>query len=189
MTDGDGYSSGHMTVVLGDAKTSKKSAIPFLSSKAGTEKLAFIDKIMNVPNEDLPILMEAVRRSVLEKGYTLVLPEDLGDNHSGMSNDAPTTTFVKRFIAVEGDPISGFKPHPHKYSLDSAHSRAEKGLTVRKVAELKLPDHVQLSPTEEAHSWKSDKLDLNALVLGSRKLKTGDTDSKIRYIEAQKTIQ
>lgn len=81
-----------------------------------------------------------------------VLPASLRQE-LGNSNDASTTTFVKHFLAVQGDPISGFKPHPHKYSLDSAHSRAEEGWTVRKVAELKLPDHVQLGNLNEVSLW------------------------------------
>lgn len=54
MTDGDGYSSGHVTVVLGAAKTGKKSGFSLLGAGSKEEKLAFVDKIMNVPNEDLP---------------------------------------------------------------------------------------------------------------------------------------
>ncbi len=189
MTDEDGHSSGHITIVLGSAKTGQKKGFSRWGKGGEEEKLAFVDKIMNVPNEDLPILIEAVRRSVLEKGYTLVMPEDLGDNQSGLSNYQSTIDFVTRWITRKGDLIPSFKPHSHDYKLDSRYSRAERGLAVRKVAELKLPESAQLFSTQQAHSWKTPKLDLNALVLGSRKLKDGDVDSKIRYVEAQEMLE
>jgi len=187
LTDNEGYSSGHVTVVLG-AVPGKASRIPLLGKGEPERKIAFIDKIQNVPHEDLPIMLEAIRRSLLEKGYTLALPEDLGD-HNGISNAAETREFVKRWIKTQDETIPGFKPHPHSYTFDSQYSRADKGLAVRPLAPLELPGHVKLSPTEEAYAWRAGDLDLNKLVLGSRKLKHGTVEEKIRYIEAQKTIK
>lgn len=188
ITDADGHSNGQLTVVLGALPGKAKSRIPFLGGGGEEKKIAFIDKIQNVPHEDLPIMIEAVRRSLAEKGYTLVLPEDLGD-HNGISNASETREFVKRWVNTTGETLTGYKPHPHGYSLDSQYSRADKGLAVKAVAALELPDHVRLTPTEEGYAWKTKELDLDKLVAGSRRLKDGDTDDRIRYIEAQKTIK
>ncbi len=187
LTDSDGHSSGQITVVLGSIPGSK-SMIPLLGRGKADKKVAFVDKIQNVPHEDLPIMIEAMRRSLDEKGYTLVIPEDLGD-HNGISNAAETREFVKRWIKTTNETLTGFKPPSHEYAFENQYSRADKGLSVRAVVPLELPEHVKLSPLQEAYAWSTKDLDLNALVAGSRKLKHGSTEDRIRYIEAQKTIR
>ena len=187
LTDSDGHSSGQITVVLGALPGSQGSLLT-LGRGTSDKKIAFIDKIQNVPHEDLPIMVEALRQSLGAKGYTLALPEDLGD-HNGISNAPETRELVKRWIKTTGNTLAGFKPTPHTYTLDSQYSRADQGLSIKAVAPLELPDHVKLSPLQEAYAWGTKELDLNALVAGSRKLKVGSTEDKIRYIEAQKTVK
>ena len=89
LTDDGGNSSGHITVVLGRAE-----------SRGQEEKVAFVDKIQNVNNEDIAMMIEGVRRSVEEKGYSLVLPKGLGD-HNGISNSGATRHFIQKNIAVD----------------------------------------------------------------------------------------
>jgi hypothetical protein len=85
LTDAEGYSSGHITVVLGSAPGKAKSRIPSLEHGSDERKLAFIDKIQNVPHEDLPIMI---------------------------SNAAETREFVKRWIRTENETIPDLKLAP-----------------------------------------------------------------------------
>ena len=75
LTDETGYSSGHITIVLGTANKGSQEV-----------QVAFVDKVQNIDNKDIAILIEGVRRSVEEKGYLLALPKDLG-GHNGISNE------------------------------------------------------------------------------------------------------
>ena len=65
---------GHVTVVLGTA-----------DGPSGKEKIAFVDKVQSIANDDLPGMFESIRRSLIEIGYTLAVPVKLGD-HNGISN-------------------------------------------------------------------------------------------------------
>ncbi len=121
-TDLNHHSSGHITVVLGTAKNPKTQK---------EHKVAFIDKIQNVANEDLPGMLEAVRQSVLEKGYLLGIPEDLGD-HNGISNMEATTELVKeKIIPAHSGRLLDFTPHTHDYNFPNSYSRAEDHLSLR----------------------------------------------------------
>ena len=66
MTDSQHNSSGHVTVVLGEALN------PLSGQK---EKVAFIDKLQNVPNQQIPSFLQAVSMSLSERGYKLGVPE------------------------------------------------------------------------------------------------------------------
>ena len=113
LTDEKGFSSGHVTIVLGKAK-----------NKGEKVKVAFVDKVQNVDNSDIAPMLEGIRKSVEEKGYRLALPKDMGD-YNGISNEEVTRGFIAQNIAT-GEGLKSFAPHPHSYKLDSAYSRAEK---------------------------------------------------------------
>lgn len=115
MTDSENNSSGHVTVVLGEAKD-------FQSHK--TYKVAFLDKIQNVPNHSLLNFLTAVSKSLSEKGYYLGIPLAVG-NHNGISNMESLRHFVeKEMLPMLSLKLSMFNPHPHKYEFKNAFSRA-----------------------------------------------------------------
>jgi hypothetical protein len=76
MTDSSFHSSGHVTVVLGEA---------YNPVSGNLEKIAFIDKMQNIPNQKINLFLHAVALSVAEQGYKLALPLEVGD-HNGLSN-------------------------------------------------------------------------------------------------------
>jgi formylglycine-generating enzyme required for sulfatase activity len=122
MTDSQNHSSGHVTVVLGTAKDS-----------VGVErKVAFIDKLQNVPNQMIPIFLEAVRRSLGEKGYLLGVPVDVGD-HNGLSNMDTTRHFIANEVLpkLKTSSLSEFTPHPNQYKFENRYSRAYDKLSVK----------------------------------------------------------
>ncbi len=201
ITDEGGFSSGHVTVVLGEAKEGSQKM-----------KVAFIDKIQNIPIVDLPVVLEAVRRATKEKGYVLALPEDLGDHnsqsyvlepskdvdgHDGLSNEQVTIDFVKGNIKTDSRrTLLGFKPHANDYKSAVGYSRAEQRLALHPVTELLLGDGIVLSlnPIQEPWHLKEVygadyKLDLDRLVEASHDLKNGSLEDKLRYIPSQKAIE
>lgn len=178
LTDEQGFSTGHITVVLGEARSGGQEV-----------KVGFVDKVQNVDNVDLTVMMEGVRRSLEEKGYTLVLPENLGD-HNGISNESVTRNFIGRNIEVDQNHLmTSFSPHSHSYSFENAYSRAHQGLPVRSVLPLKRTQGVEITPGEIQHAWRMSDFNLEKLVQSSIQLKHGDVEDKIRYISSMKTIE
>ena len=108
-------SSGHITVVLGTAQSrSEKSLV----------KIAFVDKIQNIPQAMLLPMLEAVRLSLEELGYRLGLPKNVG-NHNGLSNIEHIRTYMDSEVnALFTHQLEGFKPHENQYNFDRGYSRA-----------------------------------------------------------------
>lgn len=178
ITDVEGYSSGHITVVLGTARINGKS-----------EKIAFIDKVQNVDNVDMPIMIEGIRRSALEEGYILALPKDVGDDN-GISNESTTRIFVKRNILIEAETsIDGFKPHSHEYSFPNQYSRAEYGLLMHPIRELGLNQDIVLNRGVINRPWETSGFRLEELVQASIELKNGDLGDRLRYIPSMRAIE
>jgi hypothetical protein len=122
MTDSEHHSSGHVTVVLGEALNSQTRQ---------KQQVAFIDKIQNVSNLILPTFLSAVSMSLGERGYKLALPIDLGD-HNGITNSDATHFFVKKEILPHlQEVLMDFNPHQHKYSFQNRYSRAEDHLDLK----------------------------------------------------------
>ena len=122
MTDKDNHSSGHVTVVLGEAKN------PLTDQ---TEKVAFADKIQNVPNNKMQMFLTAVSKSLAEKGYILVLPQDVGGPND-LSNLETTTHFVAQEILPKlTTALQTFTPIAHQYNFPTQYSRAYKKLDVK----------------------------------------------------------
>ena len=175
LTDEEGFSSGHITVVLGTVKNGDEKV-----------KVAFVDKVQNVDNGDLPLMIEGVRRTVEEKGYTLALPENMGD-HNGISNEQVTRNFIQNNIAMNPKKrLRSFSPHPHSYGFSSGYSRAEEKLPLRRV--LPLEGEAPLQPGELLQPWKSADFSLNTLAKESVRLKKGSVEDRIRYIESMKLL-
>ena len=110
ITDANHNSSGHITVVLGTAEN---------------VKIAFVDKIQNVPNERILPMLQSIRLSLMEQGYRLGLPKDIGNVHTGLSNMGITMNYIQSEINPKLKTVfTGFKPHENKYSFDSGYSKA-----------------------------------------------------------------
>lgn len=138
MTDSENHSTGHATVVLGTAK-----------DQVGLEyKVAFVDKLQNVPNQTIMSFLEAVRRSLFEKGYSLVIPDDVGDCN-GLSNRDTTRHFVaSEILPLLSNRLTDFTPSPHQYNFKNKNSRAYKRLPV-KVFEFKDQNNdVEIRPAQ-----------------------------------------
>jgi hypothetical protein len=121
MTDSNHFSSGHVTVVLGDAQMPKNNQLV---------KVAFVDKIQNVPNHLMITFLKAISMSLSERGYKLVLPKEVG-GHNGLSNMDTTRHFIKNEILPHlTDIYTEFKPHEHKYNFKNKFSRANDLLDV-----------------------------------------------------------
>ncbi len=173
MTNAQGLSSGQVTVVLGTGKVGGQAV-----------KVAFIDKLQNVPNHEIRIFLEGVRQSLAEKGYVLALPEDLG-GHNGLSNDTlATIPFVAKEVAVDRSrPIQGYSPHRHSYSsLDSNYSRAEAGLLMHPVLPLPAEQALVLQPGAMPSRQGISPDEAEALVGALRKMKDGDERAKLGYL-------
>ena len=114
LTDKEHRSSGHITVVLGEAKDERGESL----------LVGFVDKIQNVPTEKIAPMLEGIRRSIEEKGYKLGLPKDIG-YHNGLSNDI----IISKYIDVEVNPnlknkLLSFTPHENSYNFSNGYSRA-----------------------------------------------------------------
>lgn len=174
LTGGDGMSSGQMTVVLGWAASGSRRV-----------KAAFVDKVQGVDRADVPLMMEGVRRSVGEKGYTLVLPEDLG-NWTGTSSWAGTRDFIRERIPT-GRSLGRFRPRDHGGS-DFPHmgySRAWRNLAVRPVLPPGPAFGRELVPGAMDAPWRRPT-GFSVEELGSRvrSLDDGDDDDKIRHMSS-----
>ena len=133
----DSKSSGQVTVVLGTVTVEDGSK----------KKVAFIDKVQNLPKEELIAFLSAVRESVQEEGYSLALPLKVG-GHNGLSNTSELRNYVSENILPvllrNSKGLIKFAPHPHDYNnFELGYSRAEQGLDL---IEFTLPpgDNVQI---------------------------------------------
>ena len=122
LTDKEYRSSGHITVVLGEAK----------DERGRKTLIGFVDKIQNIPRERIIPMLEAVRRSLKEEGYSLGLPEDAGDEN-GLSNSLTTREYIEKEVNPRlREKLLAFKPHKHSYNFSSGYSRADEKLELYK---------------------------------------------------------
>ncbi len=182
LTDEEGFSDGYITVVLGRAKSEALGA---------SVKVAFVDKIQNISNADMPMMLEGVRRSVAEKGYTLGLPGDLGGYENGISNKAHIRSFIRANIPVsQTERLTRFRPHWNSYKfISDGYSRAQQGLPLRPVVPLPPSPEWNLSPGEIIPAWKVASIDQHKLAQASAGLNHGTLEDKLRYIFSTQAIQ
>ena len=120
MTDEKHLSSGHVTIVLGEARDSTHTLV----------KTAFIDKIQNIDNKDLFVVLEAIRRSVEDKGFLLALPKSIG-NANDLSITETTRSFVKtELLPLQDKDLRGFKPFKNDYDFSKGFSRSHQSLAL-----------------------------------------------------------
>jgi len=169
LTDGKGFSDGHITLVLGTAQN-------------GSQKIqaAFVDKIQNIPDPWLQPMIEAVRQSLSAEGYQLILPKDLGDSHSGLSNSELTANLVRRWIPVANEEVLDFQPHEHSYKFHNAYSRAYSSLPSQIILPgRQLGAEFHLKPPPQ---WKQlPPVQMSGLLAQVYDLKRGSIEDQIRY--------
>ncbi len=120
LTDSDYKSSGQVTVVLGTAKHNNKRWWQ------KSTKTAFVDKIQNIPINQLVAVLEGIRLSLKEQGYTLALPKAIGDSN-GLSNSSYVSQYITHHILPKlQTPLNTFTPHHHLFYHfhNAGHSRA-----------------------------------------------------------------
>ncbi len=184
LTDEEGASSGHITIVLGEA----------IGNAGGKIKVAFVDKVQNVSNTELPTMLEGVRRSVEEKGYRLAISPDQG-GHNGISNSGLTRQFIGEKIELDqSEVLAEFAPHPHQYNFPDGHSRAGRNLKLRMVIPLqsaKGRGEWEIFPGELAFPWKmsSSSFDLESIIAATIDLKHGDLEDKLHYVASMHALK
>lgn len=188
ITDKHHQSSGQITVVLGTA-TNESGLFPWLPSNLGGSrnvKIAFVDKIQNVPNDRIPHMLESIRLSLQERGYKLGLPKDMGDNN-GLSNQGITRDYVQSEInsKLKKTVFTGFKPHRNKYSFDNEYSRAYEE---PELLEFKLVENgdIKIEPGEIKKAQNAPQ-DLNTQNLFKEALSlqySEDEEDQIRFINS-----
>lgn len=141
ITDSNHHSSGHATVVLGTATNKKTGEI---------EQVAFLDKLQNIPNQQIELFLDAVNSSLQENGYQLAIPTYLGKDirgHGGLSNMDVITDFVQMNIMPRLDQIlTSFNPHAHQYKFENGYSRGNQKLEVRIFNPKTLDENTEIRP-------------------------------------------
>jgi formylglycine-generating enzyme required for sulfatase activity len=181
MTDSQGQSSGHVTVVLGTAKDPKSGA---------TVNVAFVDKLQNVPNGMIPNFLEAVSLALSEKGYLLGVPEDVGD-HNGLSNVDTTRHFVAQDVVPKLKvKLNGFVPHVNQYNFQNTYSRAYTTPSVRIFEKIGNDPQTEISAGKNYQSFIAPKdLDKNQLIQDFLNLKKStETQDVLKYISSGRMV-
>lgn len=181
MTDSQSNSSGHVTVVLGGAKNPKTGLM---------EKIAYIDKLQNVPNQQIPIFLQAVAMSLAERGYKLGVPEDVGD-HDGLSN----MDTIRHYVANEIVPrlteiLTGFVPHAHQYSFENKYSRAYNKLNVKIYEPSLVGEDTEIRPGGSYQNFVASKtLNKNKLIQDLLELKNSkDPNNVLKYVSSGQVV-
>ncbi len=185
MTRFDHKSSGHATVVLGTAT----------DAKTGTAiKVAFLDKLQNIPTQQIESFLTAVNKSLQDSGYRLAIPTDLGKNiagHGGLSNMSGITDFVQLNIMPRlNNKLSAFTPHTHQYQFKNAYSRADQKLEVRLFVDGSLGSDIEIKSGNKNKSYNADKsLDKKQLISEFLRLKdSANEEDQIKFIKSSGII-
>ena len=134
----DHKSSGAVTVVLGHA----------LNQKGQKVKVAFVDKIQNVPTDHITAMLEGIRLSLKEQDYRLGLPKEVGD-HNDLANESLMRSYVAEGILPQlKNSLNAFTPHKHKYPFEKiTYSRADEKLDLWEFEGVK-PKDIQIKAGE-----------------------------------------
>lgn len=187
-TDDTHFSSGHVTLVLGTASFGTRLF-----------NVAFVDKIQNIPNDQLMVRLEAIRQSALRNGFILSIPLDLG-NHNGISNTDLTRFFIAHHLTTYTDQttvLTGFTPHPNPYDaeLDRGFSRAYMKLPIKPLLPL-IDGDATFELKEVYKPWKTKHFEMGTMYEESIQLKHGhpwdpqiDFRNKGQYLFAMQAIE
>lgn len=181
MTDALSNSNGHVTVVLGEAIN------PQTNQK---EKVAFIDKLQNVPNQKIPSFLQAVSLSLRERGYKLGVPEDVGD-HNGLSNMDTTRHYVAQEVVSKlNQRLTTFVPHSHQYEFKNTYSRAYNKLNVKIYEPISIDKDTEIKQGKEYQNFTASKsLDKNKLIQDLLNLKNSqEPNDVLKYVSSGQVV-
>jgi hypothetical protein len=188
-TSSSGFSSGHITAVLGEAidpETSQKVPV------------GFVDKVQNIPTEDIPYRIEAARRSAASMGYTLALKEDEDpSDHNGISNQPSVSSSVVATYLAQKKPkrLEKFKPHESKgpvdYSKETAggYSRAYEQPNIIVIPELAASSDWKMTQADTHQSFRVELPDMEEMKKSTFALKNGGLDERLRYLGAMTALR
>jgi len=181
MTDSLNNSNGHVTIVLGEAIN------PQTNQK---EKVAFIDKLQNIPNQKIPNFLQAVSLSLRERGYKLGVPEDVGD-HNGLSNMDTTRHYVAQEVVPKlTQRLTTFVPHSHQYEFKNTYSRAYNKLNVKIYEPLSIEKDTEIKQGKEYQNFTASKsLDKNKLIQDLLNLKNSqEANDVLKYVSSGQVV-
>ena len=177
LTDQFGFSEGQITVVLGEAKRGEI-----------TVKMAFLDKVQNIPDSNLAEVIEAVRLSMINKGYILAIPNDLG-YETGISNHQTTRKLLADHIEKGRELLEFKKATPESVFFNRSFSRAGSRLASSEILPLSLPKSIVLRPNEPVLDWNTGIINMGAALEESYTLKSNQNlEQKMRYIPTMEQI-
>ena len=179
MTDSQNHSSGHVTVVLGEARDTKGKRL----------RVAFIDKLQNVPNALIKDFLNAVAMSLQEKGYQLAMPASVGD-HNGLSNMDTTRHYVQQeILPLLQVQLKTFTPHAHQYSFENAYSRAYEQLDVKVWQNIAVSSDAQIVPGIQHRSYMSPVIEKQKLADDFFKLKESNKpEDTLKFISSGSVV-
>ena len=171
MTDANHHSDGHATLVLGTATNPKTG---------NQEKVAFLDKLQNIPTTKIEVFLAAVDESLQSEGYRLAIPTYLGrdiPHHGGLSNMEIITDFVQSNIMNRlTEKRSEFTPHEHQYDFPNKYSRGDIRLEV-KLFVAKVLDKTTSIQRGQKHQVYLAEENLNKQQLAQSVLKLKDSEN------------
>lgn len=180
MTNSKFESEGLLTAILGTAKNSQGQDI----------KVAFIDKLQNVPIHIIPQFLEAIRKSVEEKGYLLGLPENVGD-HNDLSNDSGIRYFVESDLNSNlKDSLTKFVPHQHNFRFNSGFSRADHRPNLKILTAKSFEDLVIKQGEKYGTSYLSKDVQKEVFIEDFSSLRnSSDENARLRYIKSRSLVK
>ncbi len=178
LTEGQGFSNGHVTIVLGEAEHNNQ-----------TIKVAFIDKVQNIDNSKLAPMLEAIRRSVSEQGYTLAMPTHLDSFAvgiiNGITNSLLISNYLENSIKTDDMVFKNFKPHPNSYDFYSGASRAETKPDLKPVSYLSTLEQDNIQPGNINYPWQLDStFDVEQVVEELSSPNNLSLEAKLAFISA-----
>lgn len=124
ITDSDFNSNGQATVVLGTATSPLTGQI---------EKIAFLDKLQNMPNHRVQGFLAAISYTLAERGYQLGIPKRLREDgaDTGISIYQNTENYLgQNVLPFLSRSYLKFTPHPNEYDFPVVYSNSALGLDV-----------------------------------------------------------
>jgi hypothetical protein len=172
MTDANGESKGHITVVLG---------------KAGGQPVAFADKIQNVDFARVGPFLESVRQILAREGYLLVFDTlDLG--HNGLSNDTSLSKHVFETISLAPKALGPFTLGRDP-KFEKGYSRVVANLNVFPMLPLDLGDQTSVTVTDPLPPFSlAGDVSAKKILADTIRLKDGTTEDRIKFLGMAKTL-
>lgn len=164
MTDYHGFSSGHMTIILGTA---------------GKQKVAFMDKLQNVSFDRSLYFIETVRRILANSGYKLAMqPTDTG-HISGLSNDTALTQYLFNNLKTRSRELGSFSPETTPTQM-TGYSRILLSPTVFEILPMQAQG-IELLPAAKPYRIE-ERISADQILAQTVELKNGTYEDKVRFM-------